>query len=74
MTGVELWLPADLAESSLAGVPEGSRRPSLGTQGSVHCIYGDIDFKAHSMILGGFQVNPLKIRVLRSCSENLVKF
>ena len=35
--------------------------------------YGDIDFKAYSMILGGFQSNPLKIRVLRSCSENLVE-
>ena len=36
--------------------------------------YGDIDFKAYSMILGGFRGNPLKIRVLRSCSENLVQF
>ena len=35
--------------------------------------YGDIDFKAYSMILGGFRGNPLKIRVLRSCSENLVQ-
>ena len=34
--------------------------------------YGDIDFKAYSMILAGFRVNPFKIRVLRSCSENLV--
>ena len=32
-----------------------------------------IDFKAYSMILGGFRGNPLKIRVLRSCSENLVQ-
>ena len=35
--------------------------------------YGDIDFKAYSMILGAFRGNPLKIRVLRSCSENLVQ-
>ena len=36
--------------------------------------YGDIDFKAYSMILGAFRGNPLKIRVLRSCSENFVQF
>ena len=36
--------------------------------------YGDIDFKAYSIILGGFRGNPLKIRVLRSCAENLVQF
>ena len=35
--------------------------------------YGDNDFKAYSMILGGFRGNPLKIRVFRSCSENLVQ-
>ena len=37
------------------------------------CRDGDIDFKAYSMILGVFRGNPLKIRVLRSCSENLVQ-
>ena len=31
------------------------------------------NFKAYSMILDGFRGNPLKIRVLRSCSENLVQ-
>ena len=30
-------------------------------------------FKAYSMILAGFRGNPLKIRILRSCSENLVQ-
>ena len=35
--------------------------------------YGDIDFKAYSIILGGFRGNPLKTRVFRSCSENLVQ-
>ena len=35
--------------------------------------YGDIDFKVYTMILGGFRGNSLKIRVLCSCSENLVQ-